>query len=202
MNLVIFKQIVFEGLKSLKKNFFSSRRDRYGYLDETAKVYQPGFGNKRNVFLYKNTVVHEYHKFLTHEGKFIMKDNSIAAAGLTVITFNHTYVKLEDFPGGQEWNVLNAKNVIVDEHVWLGANVTLCPGVHINRGVIVAAGSVCIKSNEYPPYSIVAGNPAKFIKFRLNVHEQIEHEKLYFPVENRISNSLLEENYFRFQEIN
>lgn len=88
-----------------------------------------------------------------------------------------------------------AEDVIVDEHVWIGANVTLCPGTHIGRGCMVAAGAVCVKSKKYPPYTVIGGNPAKVIKYRFTLEEQIEHEKLIYPVEERLDPKFLKEIY-------
>ena len=46
--------------------------------------------------------------------------------------------------------------------MWLGANVTICPGVTVGDGAILAAGSVVTK--DVPDYAVVAGSPAKVIK--------------------------------------
>lgn len=53
------------------------------------------------------------------------------------------------------------KTVIEDE-VFIGANATLLPGVTIGRGSVVAAGSTVV--DDVPPYTLVAGNPAKPIR--------------------------------------
>lgn len=105
---------------------------------------------------------------------------------------------LATFQGGGNWAKEIASDVICDEDVWLGANVTLCPGVHIGRGCIVAAGAVCIRTKEYPPYSIIGGNPAKFIKWRFDLQGQIEHEKQRFAEVERIPIEILKETYNRF----
>ena len=55
-----------------------------------------------------------------------------------------------------------AKPVILEDHVWLGINVTVLQGVRIGYGAIVGAGSVVTKDVE--PMTIVAGSPARFIK--------------------------------------
>lgn len=47
------------------------------------------------------------------------------------------------------------KDVVIDEDVWLGANVTILKGVHIGRGSIIAAGSVV--THSVPAYSIWGG---------------------------------------------
>ena len=54
----------------------------------------------------------------------------------------------------------------IGSDVWIGCNAILLPGVEIGNGAIVAAGSVVNKS--VPPYAIVGGNPAKFIKWRFD----------------------------------
>ena len=67
----------------------------------------------------------------------------------------------------------------IGHDVWIGCNVTILPGVEIGNGVIVAAGSIVIKS--IPPYAIVGGNPAKFIKWRFTKEqiEKLEETKWY-----------------------
>lgn len=54
------------------------------------------------------------------------------------------------------------KDIIIGDEVWIGARVIIIKGVTIGNGAIIAAGSVVTK--DVPPYSLVAGNPAKFIK--------------------------------------
>lgn len=54
------------------------------------------------------------------------------------------------------------KKIIVEENVWIGANVTILPGVRIGRYSAIAAGSVVTK--EVTPFTLVAGVPAKVIK--------------------------------------
>nr|WP_262365996.1 acyltransferase [Bacillus sp. E214] len=56
------------------------------------------------------------------------------------------------------------KEVIIKDFVWIGADVTILPGVTVNEGAIIGAGAVVTK--DVPQYAIVAGNPAKIIKYR------------------------------------
>jgi len=58
------------------------------------------------------------------------------------------------------------KEVVIEDDVWIGANVVVSPGVHIKRGAIVGANSVVTK--DVDAYSIVGGAPAKFIKYRFD----------------------------------
>lgn len=56
------------------------------------------------------------------------------------------------------------KPVVVEDDVWLGANVFVMPGVTIGKGAIVSAGTVVNKS--IPPYAIVTGNPGRVVGWR------------------------------------
>ena len=56
-----------------------------------------------------------------------------------------------------------AKEIIIEDCVWIGANSIILPGVKIGRGAIVSAGSIVC--NDVPAMTIVRGNPAKVIKY-------------------------------------
>ena len=52
--------------------------------------------------------------------------------------------------------------VVIEDGCRIGAHVTILKGVTIGKGSVIAAGAVVTK--DVPPYSIVAGNPAKVIE--------------------------------------
>ncbi len=54
--------------------------------------------------------------------------------------------------------------VVIDDDVLILANVIILPGVHIHSGSIIGAGAVVAK--DVPPFCIVAGNPARVVKWR------------------------------------
>jgi acetyltransferase-like isoleucine patch superfamily enzyme len=62
-------------------------------------------------------------------------------------------------------------DVNIGNDVWIGSNVTIMSGVTIGDGVVIANNSHVVKNAE--PYSLIGGNPAKFIKLRFSP-EQIE----------------------------
>jgi chloramphenicol O-acetyltransferase type B len=64
--------------------------------------------------------------------------------------------------------------IVIEDDVWIGYGSTILGGVRIGQGTIVAANSLVM--NDVPPYSIVAGNPAKVIKQRFNKQETLEHK--------------------------
>lgn len=83
------------------------------------------------------------------------------------------------------------KPVIIDNDIWVGANVLILNGVHINRGAIVGGGSLVTK--EVPPYAIVGGVPAKVLKWRFSIEQILEHEEKLYPKDERLSKHCLEE---------
>ena len=70
--------------------------------------------------------------------------------------------------------------IVIEEDCWLGGNVTVLPGVKIGRGSVIGAASVVTKvqnakifkglitvltsGQDVPPYTVVAGNPARKIR--------------------------------------
>ena len=70
----------------------------------------------------------------------------------------------------------NDAPVVIEDDVWIGANVTRLKGVTIGRGSVVAAGAVVTKS--CPPYSIIGGVPAKVLKMRFTPEEIVKHESI------------------------
>jgi maltose O-acetyltransferase len=61
------------------------------------------------------------------------------------------------------------KQTIIEDDVWVGARSIILPGIHIGEGAIVGAGAVVTKDVE--PYSVMAGNPARLIKFRKSIQK-------------------------------
>lgn len=61
-----------------------------------------------------------------------------------------------------EMDSVDSSPVFIDDYAWINFNAVILKGVKIGRGAIVAAGSVVTKNVE--PFTMVGGNPAKFIK--------------------------------------
>ena len=81
------------------------------------------------------------------------------AQGITVTALNHNFSDLNKRIDEQG---ISTQPVTISDDVWIGANAVILPGVTIGQHAVVAAGAVVTK--DVPPYSIVAGVPAKVIK--------------------------------------
>lgn len=76
---------------------------------------------------------------------------------------NHVYddVELQSVP--YDYRYKN-KKVVIGNFCWLGARVTILPGITIGDGAAIGAGSVV--AHDVPKGAVVAGNPAKILKYR------------------------------------
>lgn len=92
-------------------------------------------------------------------GGLIIKDRTAFGPGCKIWTVNHRFDDLEKPIMEQDYE---HKPVVIGPDVWLAADVFVMPGVEIPEGCVVAAGSV-VGVKKYPPYSIIAGNPARVI---------------------------------------
>lgn len=175
------------------------KKSGYGHIGKNSFVHTPsicGYGQK-NIFLGDNVNIDWNSVLYCDSAKFVMKDNSGAAVGLTVVTGNHVdpATKRTEFDNIND--NLQGKDIVVEEEVWIAANVTLLAGARIGRGAIVGAGSV-VRNCKIPPYSIAMGNPVKVVGFKWSVEEILEHEKKYYNEEDRLNVELIQKNYRKF----
>lgn len=105
-------------------------------------------------------------------GKFVQ-----IAHGVQIITSsaNHQMDGFSTYPFvvfGEPWSSSyepkwpNKGDTIIGNDVWIGHEALIMPAVSIGDGAIIASRSVVTK--DVPPYSIVAGNPAKIIRHRFD----------------------------------
>lgn len=57
-------------------------------------------------------------------------------------------------------------DVVIGHDVWIGMEAIIMSGVTIGNGAVIGARAVVVK--DVPPYAIVAGNPARLVKFRFD----------------------------------
>lgn len=185
----LFNNRIARGFIAIYHTYFSFKRSSLAYCAESVQIGTPFIvGGPQNIYLYENVSIGGGMISATN-AKFIMKKNSVCSSGLMVRTGNHMqeigkwFRFIDDNYKKANAKIEYDKDVVVEEDVWLGVNVTLLSGVNIGRGSIVGAGAVVTK--DVPPYSVAGGVPAKFIKFKWTIEQILEHEKILYNEEER-----------------
>ena len=80
--------------------------------------------------------------------------------------------------------------VMIGKNCWIGANVTICPGVTIGENSVIGAGSLVL--HDVPENSVAAGNPCKVIR---SINER--DRKYYYKDREIDPEDLLEEKNLR-----
>lgn len=102
---------------------------------------------------------------LTCINKIIIGNNVLTGRWVTITDNSHgktEWENLKEIP--LKRNLYSKGPVVIEDNVWIGDKATILPGVRIGKSSVIAANSVITK--DVPPYSVVAGNPAKIIKMR------------------------------------
>lgn len=87
------------------------------------------------------------------------------------------------------------KPIIIENDVWIGTRAIIMDGITIGTGAVIAAGAVVTK--DVPPYAIVAGVPAKILKYRFDAN-QIERllESKWWEMQPHEANEFFKKKHF------
>lgn len=118
-------------------------------------------------------------KVLTTRAQVILGNHIMFGPGVSIITGNHRTDIIGKYMTDvtdEEKRAEDDQDVVIEDDVWVGANVTILKGVTIGRGSVVAAGALVTEG--CPPYSVIGGVPARVIKKRFAQEEIIRHETI------------------------
>jgi acetyltransferase-like isoleucine patch superfamily enzyme len=101
------------------------------------------------------------YSYIGCSGYIEIGDNVMISPRVSIYSENHNFSdpKMAVMDQG-----VTRSFVKIEDDCWIAANTIILAGVVVGKGAIVAAGSVVTK--DVPPYSVVAGNPAKTVKVR------------------------------------
>jgi acetyltransferase-like isoleucine patch superfamily enzyme len=133
----LWKTIAKQGFH-LKITKFALRK--CGCIIGNAKIYEDFF------------IVDVYNS----KNNIIIGDNVLIAPRVTLITQTHPISPDRFFKSS-----ISGK-IVIEDNVWIGSGVIILPDITIGKGTVVGAGAVVTK--DVPPYSVVAGVPARIIK--------------------------------------
>jgi virginiamycin A acetyltransferase len=108
---------------------------------------------------------------LAHNNPITIGNFCSIARDVTIQEYFHDHSKLTTYFIGRnvfgqpiEHEVVSKGPISIGHDVWIGTGVQVMSGVTVGNGAVIAANSTVTK--DVPPYAIVAGAPAKVIKFR------------------------------------
>lgn len=185
---------VIRGLYFFFTNYFGINRNKFGHIGNHVILSPPyNISNQKNVYIGDHVGILPNSFISAIHADFVIKGHCAIAENFTAHTGNHaringlfiTDVTDEIKPKGYD------EDIVIEDDVWIGCNVTILSGVHIGRGATIAAGAVVNK--DIPPYCIAGGVPARPIKFYWSTDEIIVHESKLYTEEERFSRKELDE---------
>jgi acetyltransferase-like isoleucine patch superfamily enzyme len=122
----------------------------------------PGAFKGSSLSIGSKTYIGEENNIRASGGTIVIGNNCLISQQVTIVSSNHN-IKKEQLINKQGWSTY--KNyVVIKDDVWIGAGSIILPGVTIETGAVIAAGSVVTK--DVSENAIMAGNPAKLMKYR------------------------------------
>lgn len=108
----------------------------------------------------ENNISINQNCFISADGGLKIGEHVSIGHNVSIHTTNHNFKDSNEPIRNQG---VNYQSVNIGNNVWIGANVTILPGVNIKNNVVIGAGSVVTKSNENEN-TLIVGNPAKEVK--------------------------------------
>lgn len=113
------------------------------------------------------------------DGKITIGSRVMFGSGVAIATVGHPIKP--DMRG-----YMYTDPVTIGDNCWIGANVTICPGVTIGENTVIGAGSVVTK--DIPANVVAVGNPCRVLR------EINEHDELYYYKDRSFAESGIEED--------
>lgn len=124
-------------------------------VDESTTLFPPFHTNVgRNIQLGKNVFINHACSFLDLGGISI-EDEVMIGPRVNITSENHPV-------SASSRKTMVPGKVVIKKNAWIGAGVTILPGVTVGENAVVAAGAVVRK--DVPDNTVVGGVPAKVLK--------------------------------------
>ena len=121
-----------------------------------------------------------FSAYLSGEGGLELGADVLIGPHVRILSAGH------DIDGDQAviaHEALTFGRIVVGDGAWIGAGATVLQGVNIGRGAVVAAGSIVTSS--VPDFAVVAGIPARLLRYRKNFAPPVE-ESMNAPVDETL----------------
>lgn len=134
----------------LYRRVFGVRIGRYSTIQWQARWFEP-----LGVQIGDHSIIGS-NAFLDGRSGLTIGNSVNTASEVSIYTLQHD---LDDPNFG-----LEGAPVVIEDFVYIGPRAIILPGVTLGKGSVVAAGAVV--TNDVPPFTVVGGVPAKFIRMR------------------------------------
>ncbi len=136
------------------------------YLEENVHIYrwsivELGTG-EGSLHIGSNTYIQSGCILNAFVGNIIIGANCMIAPHCAFMPYQHRFADTRR--PMREQPLTSRGDVVIEDDVWLGLNVSVMDGVTIGQGAVIGAGAVV--TQDIPPYAIAGGVPARVIRFR------------------------------------
>lgn len=168
-------------------------KHKFGYFGQNSVLEYPcSVHTPQNVFISENVRIRFGVSIINapNEKIYIGKYSTIAPSCVFVPNNHRSTVGIPHFLLGVSHINDKSSDLHIGEDVWCGARSVVLSGANLGRGCIIAANSVV--NRPVPPYAVVGGAPAKIIAVVFSIEQILEHEKVLYPENRRLSKEYLE----------
>ena len=142
-------------------------------VDSSFRLFPPFYTDfGKNITIGRDVFINSGCHF-QDQGGITIGDGSLIGHNVVLATINHDF-----YPVNRRKN--HYAPIVIEDHVWIGSNAAVLPGVTIGRWAVVAAGAVVNKDVE--AFTVVGGVPAKVIR-RIS-REEIKNAEMGRDLEN------------------
>lgn len=180
-----FGRLSRRGREWFMQSLFDSRGKRLRFDPDGSYTYH-------NIHLGDDVIIGRGATLMAAESKIIIGNKVMFGPEVMLIAGNHnTGVRGQAMFDVTTKRSEDDQDIVIEDDVWVGARALILKGVIVRRGAIIGAGAVVTR--EVPPYAVVAGNPAKVLRFRWTPDEILAHERALYPATERLTRQLLQE---------
>jgi acetyltransferase-like isoleucine patch superfamily enzyme len=122
------------------------------------RVVNAGRSPNSGVWIGKNCYLGSFVIIRGHGGVRI-GDHVLVGPNVQLLAVDHSFWQSSK-PIGEQGLV--GRGIVIENNVWIGAGAIVTDGIRIGEGSVVAAGALVAK--DIPPYTLVAGEPARIVK--------------------------------------
>lgn len=140
-----------------------------GSIGDDCEILSPLYVDYGSYCHIGNGVFINHNAYLMDGGGITIGDNCFIGPNLGAYTASHPLLPEERNTGLEK-----ALPIVIGRDCWLGANVTIMPGVTIGEGCVIGACSLVTK--DIPAHSLAMGSPARVVR-PITEDDRIEYEQ-------------------------